>query len=147
MDADDIMDMVSSILAQQSDSDDIDVDELLDRLAATLAQKQQGEVMEAVQLQKVAVTHGDDGAQKKSPGLQNSGQAGMDSKPVRFAGHAEAVPSSPKGPSNAYAKGETKVKGAGSFKNAPGHKSQDLSSAPKPVTKDGAAHGKSPVAK
>jgi hypothetical protein len=105
------------------------------------------EVMEAVQLQKVAVTHGDDGAQKKSPGLQNSGQAGMDSKPVRFAGHAEAVPSSPKGPSNAYAKGETKVKGAGSFKNAPGHKSQDLSSAPKPVTKDGAAHGKSPVAK
>lgn len=105
------------------------------------------EVMEAVQLQKVSVTHGDDGAQKKSPGLQNSGQAGMDSKPVKFAGDAEAVPSSPKGPSNAYAKGESKVKGAGQFKNAPGHKSQDLSSAPKPVTKDGSAHGKSPVAK
>jgi hypothetical protein len=104
------------------------------------------EVMEAVQLQKVSVTHGDNGVQTKSPGLQNSGQAGMDSKPVKFAGDAEADPKGPKGPTNAYAKGETQVKGAGQFKNAPGHKSQDLASAPKPKHGDDGANTKSPVA-
>lgn len=104
------------------------------------------EVMEAVQLQKISVTHGDNGAQPKSPGLQNSGQAGMDSKPVKFSGDAEADPKGPKGPSNAYSKGETQVKGAGQFKNAPGHKSQDLDSAPKPKHGDDGANTKSPVA-
>ena len=96
------------------------------------------EVMEAVQLQKVSVTHGDNGAQTKSPGLQNSGQAGMDSKPVKFGSADE------KGRTAPTAKD---VDGASKFKNAPGHKSQDLSSAPKPVTKDGSAYDKSPVAK
>jgi hypothetical protein len=104
-------------------------------------------MMEAVQLQKVSVTHGDNGVQNKSTVDANSGQAGMDSKPVKFSGASEAVPTSPKGPSNAYAKGETSVKGAGSFKNAPGHKGQDLSAAPKPTTKDAAGAVKSPVAK
>jgi hypothetical protein len=102
-------------------------------------------MMEAVQ--KVSVTHGDNGVQNKSTVDANSGQAGMDSKPVKFSGASEAVPTSPKGPSNAYAKGETSVKGAGSFKNAPGHKGQDLSAAPKPTTKDAAGAVKSPVAK
>lgn len=96
------------------------------------------EVMEAIQLQKVSVTHGDNGAQTKSPGLQNSGQAGMDSKPVKFGSADE------KGRTAPTAKD---VDGASKFKNAPGHKSQDLSSAPKPVTKDGSAYDKSPVAK
>lgn len=105
------------------------------------------EVMEAVQLQKVSVTHGDNGAQPKSPGLQNSGQAGMDSKPVKFSGQAETVPTSPKGPSNFYSKGETSVKGSGQFKNAPGHKGADLSKAPAPKKGDDGANTKSPVAK
>jgi hypothetical protein len=104
------------------------------------------EVMEAVQLQKVSVTHGDNGVQTKSPNLQNSGQAGMDSKPVKFSGAAEADPKGPKGPTNAYAKGETQVKGAGQFKNAPGMKSQDLASAPKPKHGDDGENTKSPVA-
>ena len=104
------------------------------------------EMMEAVQLQKVSVTHGDNGAQTKSPTLQNSGQAGMDSKPVKFAGAAESVPTSPKGPSNAYAKGETQVKHAGQFKNAPGGKKADLETAPKAKHGDDGANTKSPVA-
>ena len=103
-------------------------------------------MMEAVQLQKVSVTHGDNGSNTKTPVDANSGQAGMDSKPVKFSGASEAVPTGPKGPSNAYAKGETSVKGAGSFKNAPGQKGQDLSAAPKPTTKDAAGAVKSPVA-
>ena len=76
-------------------------------------------MMEAITLKKVSVTHGDNGVQNRSTVDANSGQAGMDSRPVKFSGQSEAVPTGPKGPSNAYAKGETSVKGAGSFKNAP----------------------------
>ena len=110
-------------------------------------------VMEAVQLKQVGgQTYntygkmGDNGAQTKSPGLQNSGQAGMDSKPVKFSGQAESVPSSPKEPANAYAKGKTEVKGAGQFKNAPAQKTQDLEKAPAPVKSQASGvNTKSPV--
>jgi hypothetical protein len=111
------------------------------------AEGEEEAMMEAVQLQKVSVTHGDNGVQTKSPGLQNSGQAGMDSKPVKFSGQAETVPTSPKGPSNSYSKGETQVPGAGKFKNAPGHKGADLSKAPAPKKGDNGANTKSIVAK
>jgi hypothetical protein len=112
-------------------------------------------VMEAVQLKQVGGSTyntygkmGDNGVQTKSPSLQNSGQAGMDSRPVKFSGQSEAVPSSPKAPSNRYTKGETQVKGAGSFKNSPGagNFNEKGESTPKPVTKDAAGAVKSPVA-
>ena len=103
-------------------------------------------MMEAITLKKVSVTHGDNGVQNKSTVDANSGQAGMDSKPVKFSGASESVPTGPKGPSNAYAKGETSVKGAGSFKNAPAQNNADLTAAPKPVTKDEAGQVRSPVA-
>ena len=103
-------------------------------------------MMEAITLKKVSVTHGDNGVQNKSTVDANSGQAGMDSRPVKFSGASESVPTGPKGPSNAYAKGETSVKGAGSFKNAPAQNNADLTSAPKPVTKDEAGKVRSPVA-
>ena len=106
------------------------------------------EMMEAVQLQKVSVTHGDNGVQTKSPVTSNSGAKGMDSKPVKFSGDAEPNPTGPKAPSNEYSKKEGELPGAGSFKNVPGGKAKvDLSAAPKPVTKDGSAYSKSPVAK
>ena len=113
-------------------------------------------MMENVQLKQVGgQTYntygkmGDNGAQTRSPSLQNSGQAGMDSHPVKFSGAAESVPTSPKGPSNAYSKGETQVKGAGNFKNSPAKDNfrEKGESTPKPVTKDGAADKHSPVAK
>jgi len=103
-------------------------------------------MMEAITLKKISVTHGDNGVQTKSTSLANSGQAGMDSRPVKFSGASEAVPTGPKGPSNAYAKGEASVKGAGSFKNSPAQNNADLESAPKPVTKDEAGKVRSPVA-
>ena len=121
-------------------------DEEMDDAEADFGAADDEAMMEAVQLQKVSVTHGDNGVQNKSTVDANSGQAGMDSKPVKFSGASETVPTGPKGPSNAYAKGETSVKGAGSFKNAPGQKGQDLSAAPKPTTKDAAGAVKSPVA-
>lgn len=94
---------------------------------------------EAVQLQKVSVTHGDDGANKKSPVAANSGKTGMDSKPVKFSGEgAEKGRTAP----------TTKdVPGANKFKNAPGQKKQDLEKTPAPVKKDEASGTKSPVAK
>ena len=105
-------------------------------------------MMEAVQLKKVSVTHGDNGVQTKSPGLQGSGQAGMDSHPVKFSGDAEAVPTAPKAPSNFYSKGETSVKGAGNFKNSPGKDNfkDKGEAAPKPKHGDDGANTKSPVA-
>jgi hypothetical protein len=105
-------------------------------------------MMEAVQLKKVSVTHGDNGVQTKSPGLQGSGQAGMDSHPVKFSGHDEAVPTAPKAPSNFYSKGEGTLPGANNFKNAPGKDNfkDKGEAAPKPKHGDDGSNAKSPVA-
>jgi hypothetical protein len=103
-------------------------------------------MMEAITLKKVSVTHGDNGVQTKSPGLSNSGQAGMDSKPVKFSGASESVPTSPKGPSNAYSKGESSVKDANKWKNAPAQNNADLEKAPAPKKGDAGQNSRSPVA-
>jgi hypothetical protein len=103
-------------------------------------------MMEAITLKKVSVTHGDNGVQNKSTVDANSGQAGMDSRPVKFSGASESVPTGPKGPSNAYSKGESSVKDANKWKNAPAQNNADLTAAPKPVTKDEAGKVRSPVA-
>jgi hypothetical protein len=112
------------------------------------AEEDEEAMMEAVQLKKISVTHGDNGVQTKSPGLQGSGQAGMDSHPVKFSGAAESVPTAPKAPSNFYSKGETSVKGAGNFKNSPGKDNfkDKGEAAPKPKHGDDGANAKSPVA-
>jgi hypothetical protein len=114
--------------ADMDDAEEVEVD----------AEEDSEEVMEAVQLQKVSVTHGDNGVQTKSTVAANSGQRGMASKPVSASTTTETGRAAP----------TTKdVKGAGSFKNAPGQKKQELSAAPKPVTKDGSSNDRSPVAK
>lgn len=103
------------------------------------SEDEESEVMEAVELKKVSVTHTDgaDSSSKKSTVGANSGQKGMASKPVNFSGSSESVPTSPKKPTNYGAKGETEVKGAGSFKNKVGGDSSNGSgkgeSAPKPT--------------
>jgi hypothetical protein len=104
-------------------------------------------MMEAITLKKVSVTHGDNGQNTKSTSLQNSGQAGMDSRPVKFSGASETVPTSPKGPSNFYSKGETQVKDANNWKNAPAQNNADLEKAPAPTkTQASGTNTKSPVA-
>lgn len=104
---------------------------------------------EAVTLKKVSVTHGDNGANTKSPALTKPKVEAAGVKPVKFSGDSEAVPTGPKGPSNEYSKQEGSLPGAGKFKNVPGQDNfkEKGESAPKPVTKDGSAGGKSPVAK
>jgi len=91
---------------------------------------------ENISLAKVAnPTHGDNGANSKSPVAANSGAAGMAAKPVRNVA-SEANPdgtSAYKKPSNEYSKGETSVKGAGSFKNTPAKDGSKLEAAPKPT--------------
>jgi hypothetical protein len=126
---DQLMREFESIMGGDADmADDVEVD----------SEEDSEEVMEAVQLQKVSVTHGDNGVQTKSTVAANSGQRGMASKPVAASTAVENGRTAP----------TTKdVKGAGSFKNAPGQKKQELSAAPKPVTKDGSAYDRSPVAK
>jgi len=102
-------------------------------------------MMEAITLKKVSVTHGDNGQNTKSTSLQNSGQAGMDSRPVKFSGASETVPTSPKGPSNFYSKGETQVKDANNWKNAPAQNNADLEAAPKPKAGDNGSNTKSVI--
>lgn len=85
-------------------------------------------MMESVQMKQVGgATYdkfgkmGDDGAQKRSPVAANAGSKGPVGsvvKPVKFAGEKETVPTSPKGPSNAYSKGE-KMSGD-HYQNSPG---------------------------
>jgi hypothetical protein len=104
------------------------------------------EVMEAIALKKVSVTHGDNGANSKSISLHEPKVKVAGVNPVKFSGAHETVPTSPKGPSNAYSKGEGQVPHAGKWKNAPAQAGQDLEKAPKAHT--GQASGvntKSPV--
>ena len=109
-------------------------------------------MMEAIQLQQMKGLYGskiggDNGSQPKSTYADNSGQAGMASRPVKFSGSTESMPTGPKGPSNAYAKGEGQVKDANNWKNAPAQRKQDLMAAPKPTTTQAAGtNTKSPVA-
>jgi len=110
------------------------------------AMDEEDAMMEAITLKKVSVTHGDNGVQNRSTVTANSGQAGMDSKPVNFSGGAESNPTGPKAPSNAYSKGETSVKGAGSFKNSPAQNNADLEKAPAPSKGDNGVNSRSPVA-
>ena len=109
------------------------------------------DLAEAINLKQVPGLYGskiggDNGQQTKSTVAANSGARGMASKPVNFVDGDEAVPTSPKGPSNAYSKGETTVKGAGSFKNVPAQNNADLEKAPAPVkTQASNVNTKSPV--
>lgn len=102
---------------------------------------------EAVKLEKVSVTHGDNGAYTKSPALHEPKVKTAGVKPVKFSGDSEAVPTGPKGPSNEYSKKEGNLPGADKFKNAPGHKGMKLDNAPKPKHGDNGSNNKSPVAK
>jgi len=105
-------------------------------------------MMEAIALKKVPVTHGDNGAYTKSPALTKPRVVSTGANPVKFSGSSEAVPTSPKAPSNQYTKGETQVTGAGNFKNVPGKDnfSEKGESTPAPVKKDAASGTTSPVA-
>lgn len=94
------------------------------------------DMMEAVQLQKVSVTHGDNGQQTRSTVSANSGQKGMASKPVAFTNAVAGTRTVP-APKTI----------PGTYKNAPGQRRQDLAPATKPTTTQGAGvNAKSPVA-
>ena len=122
---------------EATDDDEEDLDEAEDM--------DEEEVMEAIQLKKVSVTHGDNGQQTKSTVAANSGAKGMASKPVSMGHGNEAVPTSPKGPSNAYSKGETQVKHASQWKNAPAQAGQNLEKAPAPKKGDDGSNTKSVI--
>ena len=135
---DELLNQFKEIMGSEEGADDFAGDEEGEEEVDAEMDDEEEAMMEAVQLQKVSVTHGDNGAQTKSPVAANSGKAGMDSKPVNFGSADE------KGRTAPAAKD---VEGASKFKNAPGHRSQDLSSAPKPKHGDNGANNKSPVAK
>jgi hypothetical protein len=138
MDLDDEEDM------DLDDEEDMDLDDEEDEKDEK--DEDTDEVMEAVQLQKVSVTPGDNGSNKRSPVPADSGKRGMNSGAVKFAGDSEPVPNGPKSPNNFYTKGQKEVPGAGQFKNAPGHKKASLTAVPKPKHSDSGVNSKSPIA-
>lgn len=95
------------------------------------------EMMEAVQLQKVSVTHGDNGQNTKSIVSGGPKVSGNGAAPVKAFGGDEK---------GGKAQAPKEVKGAGQFKNAPGGKSADLETAPKAKHGDDGQNAKSPVA-
>jgi hypothetical protein len=148
---DQLMAEFEDIMAGDSDETDAEFDDEAEEAGKDFTKdledgNDEDPMMEAITLKKVSVTHGDNGVQNKSTVDANSGQAGMDSRPVKFSGASETVPTGPKGPSNYGSKGETSVKDANKWKNAPAQNNADLTSAPKPVTKDEAGKVRSPVA-
>ena len=92
---------------------------------------------ENVSLAKVpAPTHGDNGANAKSPVAFNSGAAGMQGKPVKNS-TTEANPDGTaayKAPTSYADKGRGDLPGANNFKNVPGKDGSKLAPAPKPTT-------------
>ena len=145
---DQLMAEFEEIMGGDDDMGDMDSDDMgdMDDMGGDDMDGEEDPMMEAITLKKVSVTHGDNGVQNKSTVDANSGQAGMDSRPVKFSGASESVPTGPKGPSNYGSKGETSVKDANKWKNAPAQNNADLAPAPKPVTKDEAGKVRSPVA-
>ena len=91
---------------------------------------------ENISLAKVAApTHGDNGANSKSPVAANSGAAGMAAKPVRNTA-SESNPdgtSAYKAPTSYADKGRGNLPGAGQFKNVPAKNGSKLEAAPKPT--------------
>ena len=130
---------------EMADDEMADADDEMADADDEMAMGDEEAMMEAITLKKVSVTHGDNGQNTKSTSLQNSGQAGMDSRPVKFSGASETVPTSPKGPSNFYSKGETQVKDANNWKNAPAQNNADLEAAPKPKAGDNGSNSKSVI--
>ena len=137
----DIVADLEAVLRGDSGEEEMDDEEV------EVSDEEEEAMMEAVQLQKVSVTHGDNGAQTKSPTLHEPKVKAAGVNPVKFSGDSEAVPTGPKGPSNEYSKKEGDLPGANKFKNAPGQKGAKLENAPKPKHGDDGSNAKSPVAK
>lgn len=105
------------------------------------AEGEEEDVMEAVQLQKVSVTHGDDGSNAKSVALNQPKVKTAGVNPVKFSGDSETVPTGPKG--------EKTGSLIGDVANTPGNKKAPaLKAAPKAVTSQASGvNTKSPVSK
>jgi hypothetical protein len=105
---------------------------------------------ENISLAKVAApTHGDNGANSKSPVAANSGAAGMAAKPVRNTA-TEANPdgtSAYKAPTSYADKGRGNLPGAGQFKNVPAKNGSKLEAAPKPKFDQGGQNTRTPFPK
>ena len=94
-------------------------------------------------------THGDNGANPKSPTAFNSGAAGMAGKPVRNTA-TEANPDGTaayKAPTSYADKGRGDLPGAGKFKNVPAKDGSKLEAAPKPKFDQGGQNTRTPFPK
>lgn len=108
-------------------------------------EEEESGLMEAAELKKVTVTHGDNGVQTKSPVRAGAGAKGMQGSPVKFAGAHETVPTSAKKASNAYTKGE-KQEDFGNINVPGGNAGKTAFKTKAPAPKTETVKAKSPVA-
>lgn len=135
--------LMADFEAEMGDSMDDDMDDMDDEEEEFDAEED--EVMESVEMKKVSVTHGDNGVQTKSAGLQNPKRVQAGGAPVKFAGDSEAVPTSAKAPSNAYSKGQ-KEDNAGNINKVGGNAGKTAFKTKAPAPKTETVKAKSPVA-
>jgi hypothetical protein len=125
---DELMAEFESMMAGEEGEEEVDMDVDMDDDGEDIDMDAEEEVMEAIELKKVAGLYDSkissdyaDGS-KKGPVDANSGAKGMASKPVNFDAGGTATASGTKAPSvsNYGTKGEKEVKDAGKWNNRPG---------------------------
>lgn len=130
VDVEDKLDQLMAEFEAQMGGDDSEMD--ADEFEAGEEEEEAGEeeaddeIMEAIELKKIAglydgkISSDSPDGSKKGPVAANSGQKGMDSRPVNFdQGGQTATPTSTPKPSNYGTKGEGEVKDANQWENRP----------------------------
>lgn len=131
VDVEDKLDQLMAEFEAQMGSDEAEMDDA--EFDAGEAEEEAGEeeeedseIMEAIELKKIAglydgkISSDSPDGSKKGPVAANSGQKGMDSRPVNFdQGGQTATPTSTPKPSNYGTKGEGEVKDANQWENRP----------------------------
>lgn len=109
----------------EGDDAEFDSDEEVD-MDVDVEDEEDSEIMEAIELKKIAglydgkISSDSPDGSKRGPVAANSGQRGMDSRPVNFdQGGQTATPTSTPKPSNYGTKGESEVKDANQWENRP----------------------------
>lgn len=109
----------------EGDDAEFDSDEEVD-MDVDVEDEEDSEIMEAIELKKIAglydgkISSDSPDGSKRGPVAANSGQRGMDSRPVNFdQGGQTATPTSTPKPSNYGTKGEGEVKDANQWENRP----------------------------
>jgi hypothetical protein len=144
VDLEDKLDQLMADFEAEMGGSDMGDDEDMDDMDDEEFDAEEDEVMESVEMKKVSVTHGDNGVQTKSAGLQNPKRIQTGGAPVKFAGESETVPAKAQAPSNAYSKGQ-KEDSAGNINTVGANAGKTAFKTKAPAPKTETTKARSPV--